>query len=119
VGEYFPDEGVREIYADVRGIKLEGRGDERRADFMRKCGFMEIGFGRTYETMVFKADGGHCDLPDCGCGLPEVTSWSELDSDGYNQRGDAQSGHYAMCEKWSRIDPSDESRVHSAWKDES
>jgi hypothetical protein len=107
VGEYFPDETSRQIHADVRGIKLEGRGDERRADFMRKCGYVEIGFGRTYETMVFRTDGTRCDSDDCRCGMPKVAEWSELDAQGYSDRGDAQRGHYAMCRKWAEVGSGD------------
>jgi hypothetical protein len=100
VGEYVPDEGVREIHCDVRGITLKGRGDERLADYMNKVGFQEIGCGRKYETMVFKA-GNPCSVKECHCGLPEI-SGSELEADGYNEAGAATAGHYAMCEKWSQ-----------------
>jgi hypothetical protein len=50
----------------------------------------EIGSGRLYETMVFEngADG-------------EPDSWSELDSEAYNEEADAERGHITMCEKWS------------------
>src|SRR5437016_1034197 len=55
VGEYWPEESIREIYATSRGIKLVGQGDARRADYYRKLGYEEVGFGRKYETMVFTA----------------------------------------------------------------
>lgn len=100
VGEYMPDSAVRETMAEVRGIALEGKGDMRRADWMEKVGFEEIGVGRKYETMVFRFD-KVCDLPDCGCGLPMPESWTELDADGYNTAKDATEGHYAMCERWA------------------
>lgn len=103
VGEYFPDAPIREIKAEVRGVVLEDKGDARRADYMRKIGFADVGYGRKYETMVFPVGDTRCTADDCDCGMPEVTSWSELDADGYNLRGDAQRGHYAMCEKWSRV----------------
>lgn len=103
VGEYLPDEGSREILARSRGIVLEGRGDARRADYMRKIGYEQIGAGRTYETMVFPVSGNRCTAEDCACEMPVVSDWSELDSDGYNVRGDAHRGHYAMCEKWAAI----------------
>lgn len=106
VGEWFPDESSREIHAEIRGVKLEGRGNARRADFMEKFGFMEIGSGRKYETNVFRIGEERCTTEDCDCGQPLVADWSELDSDGYNLRGDAQRGHYAMCEKWAALEAS-------------
>jgi hypothetical protein len=51
----------------------------------------EIGSGRLYETMVFENDGED--------GRPE--SWSEIDSDAYNDEAAAEAGHLAMCRKWS------------------
>jgi hypothetical protein len=101
VGEYVPDETVREIHCQVHGITLEGRGDARLADYMKKVGFQEIGSGRKYETMVFKA-GKPCMAKDCDCGLPEIDG-TELDAQGYNQAGAAAKGHYEMCEKWSQV----------------
>jgi hypothetical protein len=65
-----------------------------------EVGYLEIGAGRLYETMVFRATGERCTRPDCDCGQPEW-SGSELDMDGYNLRGAAQRGHYAMCETWA------------------
>jgi hypothetical protein len=59
----------------------------------------EIGFGRKYETMVFRA-GKPCDSPKCGCGLPEIDG-SELDGNGYNNAKDATEGHMALCRKWA------------------
>lgn len=102
VGEWLPDSNSWHIYADSRGVEIEGRGDAGRADFLNKVGFIEIGLGRKYETMVFRATGERCTRPDCGCGLPELEG-SELDTEGYNERGAAQHGHYEMCEKWAAI----------------
>lgn len=96
VGEMFPDAPVREIFARSRGIKLEGIGDARLHDYMKKIGFEEIGFGRKYETMVFKAGKSK----DKCCPFT-ATNYSELDCDGYNSAGDAYKGHLAMCKKWS------------------
>ncbi len=75
VGEYLPNSAARE--------------------------FQEIGFGRKYETMVFRVTDDRCTADDCACGLPVVADWSGLDMDGYNVRGDAQRGHYAMCRKYA------------------
>ena len=104
VGELLSDLTSREIIASSRGIELEGRGDERRADYMRKIGWEEIGAGRTYETMVFAAGEERCAAEGCGCGMPIPADWSDLDSDGYNDAGSATRGHYAMCEKWAAVD---------------
>lgn len=97
VGEYLPSEGSREIHAKVRGIKLEGIGDARERDFLKKCGYVEIGCDRKYETMVFKAKKSTAD-----CCAWEQVGGSELDFDGYNDAGQAARGHLAMCEKWAR-----------------
>lgn len=102
VGEYLPDERVREIIAQSRGVELRGKGDERRADFLKKIGFETIGLDRTYETMVFRVGDDVCDTPECGCGMPKVEDWGELDMEGYNSAGDATRGHVAMCEKWAK-----------------
>jgi hypothetical protein len=56
----------------------------------------EVGFGRKFETFVFRASGKHL---DCGC--PEIEDWTEIDSDGYNDAVSAQAGHMAMVEKWA------------------
>jgi hypothetical protein len=96
VGEYLPDEGVREIYASSRGIPLEGRGEYRRADYMRKIGYEEIGCGRKYETMVFKA---HKTKDKC---CPYAMTSGELDFKGYNTPENAFAGHMKLCRKWSK-----------------
>ena len=113
VGELLPDSNSWDIYADTKGVKLEGRGDARRYDFLNKVGYVEVGSGRKYETMVFRATGKRCDADECHCQQPEW-SGSELDTDGYNERGDAQRGHYAMCEKWASRPP----ESGAAWEDE-
>ncbi len=99
VGEYLPDSVVREIHANVRGIQLSGRGDERLADFMEKCGYVEIGCGRLYETMVFRAEPASPGEGEECCPFRMADS-SALDVDGYNDPDAAALGHYAMCEKW-------------------
>jgi hypothetical protein len=103
VGEYLPDESVREIHCKVHGIALEGRGDARLQDYMTKCGFEPIGYQRLYETMVFKIS-RHCNANGCNCGMPRFDG-SELDFDGYNDSKSATDGHMAMCAKWSKGKP--------------
>lgn len=102
VGEWLPDSASWDIFARrvPGGIPPTLRGDERRAWFLEHVGFIEIGAGRKYETMVFEIDGDkRC---HCGCGAPVIKSLSELDSDGYNEALDAGEGHHSMCERWSR-----------------
>lgn len=101
VGEYLPDAPVREILAQSSGITLQGRGDARLADFMRKLGYQDIGCQRLYETMVFRAThapGG----PHEECCLYRMADAEEVDFAGYNNPRDAYEGHLAMCEKWSQ-----------------
>lgn len=38
VGEYVPSEAVREAFAQSRGFILEGRGDARESDYIKKSG---------------------------------------------------------------------------------
>jgi hypothetical protein len=104
LGEWEPDSQVYEVLAQSRGILLRGRGDARRADYMQKLGFQEIGSGRLYETMVFraKASGDLC------CPWVMVDG-EDLDFHGYNDAGEARLGHLAMCEKWAAGQPAEES----------
>lgn len=97
VGEYLPEERAREIIAQQDGVVLEGQGDARLADYMKKIGFVEVGYKRKYETMVFKA--GPSDEHPC-CPYA-VTDWGELDMRGYNEASDAHQGHLEMCTEWA------------------
>lgn len=101
VGEWLPDSSSWDIYARSADVTLEGRGDARRYDFLTKVGYVEIGAGRKYETMVFRTAGERCTQADCDCEMPVVSEWGEIDSQGYNLRGDAQRGHLAMCDRWA------------------
>lgn len=95
VGEYWPDEGTREILAKSRGIKLKGVGDERRASYMEQIGFEKIGCDRKYETMVFRATKG-----DTCCPWRCDVSGGELDMRGYNDPAAAYEGHLRLCREW-------------------
>lgn len=97
VGEYLPDAPIREILASSRKIKLEGMGDRRRADYMEKIGYEEIGLDRKYETMVFLAE-----KTEHECCPYRAASGHDLDFAGYNDPGEAYKGHLELCEKWSR-----------------
>lgn len=108
VGEYIPPEAVREITATSRGVKLEGKGDAREADYLNKVGYEPLGawmegWGEKpiYETMVFRA-GKPCDRPDCMCGLPAIDG-SELDTRRCGVRGTAQSNHMELCEEYAKL----------------
>lgn len=97
VGEWLPDSATWDIYANSNGVTLEGCGDARRADFMKKVGFIEIGYKRKYETMVFPAGAGTCP----SCPYMPTAPWSELDLCGYNDGATAFKGHLKMCNKWA------------------
>jgi hypothetical protein len=103
VGEYFPDEPVREIYAGVRGIKLKGIGDDRKQSYMKQIGYGEIGVDRKYETMVFRAQPRSGLQPLCCPWEPK--DYEELEAQGYNDPGKAYAGHMELCKKWEHLIP--------------
>lgn len=99
VGEYFPDAPVREIIAASRGVKLEGIGDAREYDYLKKIGFEDLGCDRKYETMVFPAMRAP---KDQGCCPFKMKSASSLDFAGYNDAEQAREGHMKLCAKWAK-----------------
>lgn len=103
VGEWLPDSTSWDIYARrVGGIPPELRGDARRNWFLKNVGFIEVGAGRKYETMVFPVAKDRCEEEGCECeGSPRIEKWGELDSDAYNDARSARDGHMVMCEKWA------------------
>lgn len=101
VGEYFPDSQIREIFASSRNIKLEGKGDERKSDYMKKIGFEELHCGGwLYETYVFKS----IKMPENGCkSCPfKIEIGSNIDQNVYKTGDEAFKGHYKLCEKYSK-----------------
>ncbi len=98
VGEYLPNSAVQEIFNETRNLKLEGKGDEREADFLKKNGFEEIGLDRTYETMVFKAQKMQKD--GCGSCPYRIDVKKEADFMGYNDGKSAYKGHLKFCRKY-------------------
>lgn len=98
VGEYFPDSQVREIFNQTRNLNLEGIGDAREADFIKKNGYEELGYGRTYETMVFKAV-----RSKNKCCSYEMKTPLDVDMRGYKSAEDAYKGHLALCKKWASL----------------
>lgn len=111
VGAFMPDSQVREIYNEVRRLGLEGKGDDREADFLEKNGFEKLGAWGTYETMVFSFDGKYCDDDECiygpRCQAPRPSSWMELDAERYDSAKDAREGHYRACERAAKGEISD------------
>lgn len=105
VGKYWPSRSSREIHASVHDPKwlAENKsllGAYFDAAYMKRFGFEQIGFDRTYETMVFRAS-GKCEAKECNCGLPTIDP-TELDFLGYNDAKSAREGHMKLCRKWSR-----------------
>jgi len=101
VGEYWPERVSREIHAKVYNPKwLEGNkhrlGDDFDNAYMKKFGFEEIGAGKKYETMVFKAR-----KEKNKCCPYTAKDWTEIDVEGYNKNEDAYKGHMKLCKKWS------------------
>lgn len=116
LGEYVPDEQVREILANCRNLHLEGVGDARLYDWLDKAGYEKIGARRIYETMVFPA-GKPCQTRDCGCGLPEILH-PNVDFEGYLTPSAATLGHYALCEKWEHKDEELDTRTGEEAREE-
>ncbi len=106
VGELVPDEGSREISAECSGITLEGRGDARLADWLKKHGYEKVGCDRIYETMVFKAK-----KSKNKCCPYTMTQPTELDFEGYNSEADAFKGHYRLCKKWAKKEALDDFKI--------
>lgn len=97
VGEYFPDSQIREIYAKIKKVQLEGIGDARRADYMKKIGFEDIGVGTKYETMVFLSKKS----PTCKACPFVISSGSNIDQNNYKDPQEAYKGHIKMCLKYA------------------
>ena len=104
VGQYFPDSNVREILVKSRGFALNGQGDARRADYMKKIGYEDIGYKWKFETIAFKTSKKTCAAKDCGCGLPEIIP-REIEMDTYNTAGEATKGHMRICMKIAKDKP--------------
>lgn len=58
----------------------------------------EIGVGRKYETMVFKAKKSK----DKCCSYEAIIAGGEIDIKGYNKSEDAYKGHLKMCNKYAK-----------------
>ena len=82
---------------------LELDGDYLIEAYISEFGYMEIGFNRTYETMVFYAK--KSDMKCC----PYIVDFDqepyELEMEGYNSADEATEGHYALCNKYDKLAP--------------
>lgn len=103
VGEYLPDYQIREIMAESRKVVLEGKGDARLADYMKKIGYEDLHFdGWKYETMVFPIGKRKVPKGDETCCPYSASNWRGLDEIYYKTGKEAFEGHYKMCSKWAR-----------------
>lgn len=103
VGEYFPDSRVRKIFAESRGIEINGMGDEYDYDYMEKIGFEELHYGGYfYETMVFEAER----MPKDGCKVCpyKIIVSKSVDEISYKTPKEAFEGHYKLCRKWANTE---------------
>ena len=100
VGEYFPDSQIRKIFANSRGVEIEGKGDEYDYNYIKKMGYEDLHHeGWKYETMVFKAE----PMPENGCracAFKIIVSDSK-EEEWYKTAEEAVAGHYKLCEKYS------------------
>lgn len=107
VGEYYPDSQVRKIHAEIHDEKwyrenMHKKGDEWDRAYMEKFGFTELHIGGwLYETMVFKSE----KMPEEGCDACrfKIESGNNIDEEWYKTSDEAFEGHYALCEKWSKL----------------
>lgn len=92
VGLYFPFPEDREYPADFPFSKAQ------------RAKPMELGYQRTFETMVFPL-GDPCQCtPECPA--HQVREWSEVEMRGYNDVGAATAGHQAMIDKYIALQES-------------
>jgi hypothetical protein len=102
VGELWFDQSARRIHASVfdkkwYAINITKMGDNFDDEYMKRFGYEELGIGRTYETMVFKAKKQKEGL----CCPYRPIRFEDLDMEGYNDAELAYKGHLKMCKKWS------------------
>ena len=105
VGQLWPERSSREINANILDNKwlsenVHLKGDNFDHAYMKRFGYEEIGYDRTFETMVFKT-GKACNAKECGCKLPEIYG-SERDFSAYQTAVEATKGHMKLCLKWSK-----------------
>ena len=102
VGELWLERPSRECHAKVYDpawllANQHRKGDDFDNEYMKKFGYEDIGCGRKYETMVFKAK----KAKEKGSCCPyRMVSGAEVDCQAYNKAEDAYKGHLELCEKW-------------------
>jgi len=101
VGEYWPDQAVRRIHAEIYDPiwyteNSSKKGDDFDHQYMKKFGYEEIGCGRKYETVV-----GHAVKTERQC-CPYSMVDFDLDFQSYNKAEDAYKGHMKMCAKFAK-----------------
>lgn len=103
VGEYLPDSRIRQIYANSRGIKIDGMGDSWDADYLKKVGYEDLHFGGVlYETMVFRAKKSPKDTRSITCCPWRIIVSECMDEKWYKTANEAYKGHYKLCDKFSK-----------------
>ncbi len=89
-----------EVYARMRGIKLEGKGEARTREYLEKIGyhsFSGLDDKDFYETMVFE-----CEDSDNPCCIKKIiVTEGEKEIKRYQTAKEAYEGHLKLCEKWS------------------
>lgn len=109
IGEYWPDSQIRKIHAEIHDPKWweenkHEKGDSFDYKYAKHFGFDDIGAGRKYETMVFKAIPSSEKGPTHCKACPfQIESGDNCDGDGYNDPKEAFEGHYKLCEKYSML----------------
>jgi len=92
VGEWVPPEILmKKWFPNAEGDKLE-------QFYLKEKGFKEIGLGRIYETMVFRAEKNK----ETTCCPYLQKSGEDVDMKGYMDACLASEGHMKMCEKWAK-----------------
>lgn len=82
--------------AGAYAVSTVGEYMRPQPDGSRKC--TEIGYGRLYETYVFRAGKG---TQECGC--PVIADYDEIDSLPANDAMAATVNHERLVKKWSAI----------------
>jgi hypothetical protein len=106
VGDYWPRESLRKIHAKTHDPLwlAEYRhllGDSFDNEYFKRFGYKEVGYGRLYETMVFKAQ-KQTDGREWDCCPYQMVSAEDVDFEGYNDAVSATKGHMKLCKKWSK-----------------
>lgn len=84
------------IHTHVGGYCVSTVGEYMPPHVEREDEWEDIGYGRKYETMVFRLAGS-----TCGYGIGKhIDDHNELEVVGYNDHDAANEGHEAMCQKY-------------------